>query len=95
MRLKYEPSLEQLLITAKPLFSNRELYRSVQLSVQEFSQWSVVALKRCTTNLTNGKLTFDERVEIHRVGGPVLLRAQQQLLPTIQGCLAHKKPAIP
>jgi len=30
--LKYEPSLELLLITAKQLFSNRELYRSVQLS---------------------------------------------------------------
>ena len=26
--LKYEPSLELLLITAKQLFSNRELYRS-------------------------------------------------------------------
>ena len=31
MSLKYEPSLEQLLITDKPLFSNRELHRSVQL----------------------------------------------------------------
>ena len=29
--LKYEPSLELLRITAEQLFSNRELYRSVQL----------------------------------------------------------------
>ena len=36
-RLKYEPSSELLLVTAKQLFSNRELCRSVQLSVEEFS----------------------------------------------------------
>ena len=30
--LNYEPSLELVLITAKQLFLNRELYRSVQLS---------------------------------------------------------------
>ena len=35
--LKYEPSLELLRVTAELLFSNRELYRSVQLSVGEFS----------------------------------------------------------
>ena len=35
--LKDEPSVELLLITAKQLFSDRELYRSVQLSVEEFS----------------------------------------------------------
>ena len=34
MRLKYEPCLELLLITAKQLFSNPELYRSVQFSLQ-------------------------------------------------------------
>ena len=34
--LKYEPSLELIRITAEQLFSNRELYRSVQLSVEEF-----------------------------------------------------------
>ena len=33
----YEPSLELLRITAEQLFSNRELYRLVQLSVEEFS----------------------------------------------------------
>ena len=35
--LKYEPSLELLRVTAEQLFSNRELYRSVQLSIEEFS----------------------------------------------------------
>jgi len=43
--LKYEPSLELLRITAEQMFSNRELYRSVQLSVEELSWWSVVALR--------------------------------------------------
>ena len=51
--LRYEPSSEPLLITAKQLFLNRELYRAVQLSVEEFS---VVALKRCTDNMINGSL---------------------------------------
>jgi hypothetical protein len=43
--LEYEPSLELLLNTAKQLFLNRELYRSVQLLVEGFSERSVVALK--------------------------------------------------
>ena len=34
--LKYEPSLELRLITAKQLFLNRDLYHSVQLSIKEF-----------------------------------------------------------
>ena len=34
--LKYEPSSELLLNTAKQLFLDRELYRSVQLSVEDF-----------------------------------------------------------
>ena len=46
------------LITSPPWNLNRELYRSVQLSVEEFSQWSVLALKRSdkssTVNLEAG-----------------------------------------
>ena len=39
--LEYEPSLELLRITAEQLSSNRELYGSVQLSVEEFSTYTL------------------------------------------------------
>ena len=37
MRLEYEPSSEPLHNSAKYSFLNRELYRTVQLSVEELS----------------------------------------------------------
>ena len=52
----YEPEILVLLGTA-PHFYEAVVLKlrtvpTVQLSVQEFSEWSVVALKRCTTNVT-------------------------------------------
>ena len=48
MSLKCEPFSEPLHFSVQWVFLNLELCRTVQLSMWKFSEWSVVAHKRCT-----------------------------------------------
>ena len=93
MSLKYEPSSEPIHNSARKLFLNREIYRTVQLSAEESP------LLR-TSQQVGAKSNKPQRQEAATPGTAPRLESLDKPLDVlqgfeVQGCLAHKKHPPP
>ena len=95
MSLKYATSLGLLHITAKPLFSNQELYRSVQLSVGDLISgyvWSTITHQSVPSHHPGPDPRIMVNIFMKRGGAMV---SSNPIGRRLQNYLAYKKTHSP